>query len=587
MNCPVCLEAFTTTDRVPLIVCSSFHSVCRCCVSSLKSCPFCRSILNNPKPNISLVNLLESIQNGDLLRDIPSSELQIDFNNGLLGHGSCGKVYRASWDCEDVAIKLISLTEQGLILLRKELAVMKDLDHPRIARVFGLCFIQDKVGIVMEKADSSLKFPSKISYQTLSYALQIVAGIKYLHSRNVIHSDIKPANILLKNGKTLLTDFGTSKTISSSCTMHTALGYTPLYAPLEAFDSKICFESDVYSLGLVLYEILCNQPVFQHFTPVQVMGRKYRGYCPPFDDWVPGELQQLISQCCDNDTKKRPSLDEIMSLLKQLQDDFQPTDSSEIVSVNASAPVVEPQINSTVAIVLEEIVAIEHTNMEPSAPGPITLKAASHVEPEKTKTKPQPVVFSFVKKIYALVALRTFIIATICLFINTSIYISSSIVPWILVAVAVYLYLLSYWYRGSYPLNLSLLGLFTLMEATAIGFSLVVMRLDHLSLFLFAPLSGYTALIFFVSDVQSVKHQVFVVLIFTFINSLVTTFFGVFSFIQVLMSVLVVCLSSVYVVIDSNLIDQRKTEKSVTASITEMYLDAFLLIFAPLSTAIY
>ncbi|KAL0224722.1 hypothetical protein RCL1_002634 [Eukaryota sp. TZLM3-RCL] len=129
---------------------------------------------------------------------------------------------------------------------------MTQLNNPLVLRVFGLCYFQNEVGIVMERADYSLQYPTPLTLESLDFALQLVSAVKYLHARSVLHHDIKPANLLVCNGKLKVSDFGTARTISNNTVKNVSVTYTPKYAAPEVLDNKASMHSDVYNIGMKL-----------------------------------------------------------------------------------------------------------------------------------------------------------------------------------------------------------------------------------------------------------------------------------------------------------------------------------------------
>ncbi|KAL0220454.1 hypothetical protein RCL1_000308 [Eukaryota sp. TZLM3-RCL] len=327
MECPKCSKSFNSKTRIPFLVCSKNHSVCKSCLSGLDLCPFCNNeVLKNPERNEELSTIISSIQKGTLAKIIPSSELSLPLTSEhKLGHGGFGSVYANLWLDSSVAVKIVDLSTTAKRRLRRELEFISRLNHPLIIRVFGFVEFDNQVGIVMEKADESLPFPSSLSVQTLKYAIDIINVVKFLHSKQVIHGDLKPQNILLVDGKIKLTDFGAAR-LDYTCSLNpSVLSTTPKYASLESFNSKISFEGDVYSIGLILYEILCNKMAFPDDCLTGLLLKKHKSYCPPFDDGDPLELQDVIQKCLSKEVEERPSLIEIGQVLSSLLSGLQKT----------------------------------------------------------------------------------------------------------------------------------------------------------------------------------------------------------------------------------------------------------------------
>ncbi|KAL0209973.1 hypothetical protein P9112_010057 [Eukaryota sp. TZLM1-RC] len=118
------------------------------------------------------------------------------------------------------------------------------------------------MSIVMDRSSSSLHAPFPLSHTSLSHAISITSALHFLHSNNFIHRDLKPQNILMVDGLPRISDFGTSKIIADTATLKTINAMTPKYAALEGFDNNSSQESDVYALGIILYELLNSKVAF-------------------------------------------------------------------------------------------------------------------------------------------------------------------------------------------------------------------------------------------------------------------------------------------------------------------------------------
>ncbi|KAL0210076.1 hypothetical protein P9112_010160 [Eukaryota sp. TZLM1-RC] len=257
-------------------------------------------------------------------REIPPNEITIDIVNGEIGRGGFATVFAAQWFSHFVAIKVVALTNEGETNLKKELGLLSLLNHPGIIRVYGVTYLDGKMGIVMDRASSSLHTPSPISRRSLSHAISITSALQFLHSNNFIHRDLKPQNILMVDGRPRISDFGTSKIIAETATLKTINAMTPKYAALEAFDNNSTQESDVYSLGIILYELLTNKIAFEGInSQIALLGAKYNGTKLPFDETTPVSLQNIINNCMDNYPSNRPSINRILEVLNDLISQFE------------------------------------------------------------------------------------------------------------------------------------------------------------------------------------------------------------------------------------------------------------------------
>ncbi|KAL0214761.1 hypothetical protein P9112_006945 [Eukaryota sp. TZLM1-RC] len=237
-----------------------------------------------------------------------------------IGQGGFASVFSAKWFSLAVAIKLVFLPDEGKAKLKKEISLLSMLNSPAILRVFGVTYIDDKIGIVMELATSSLTIPSSLNKHTLAMAKELCCAMKVLHSKSVVHGDLKPQNILLVNGQIRLADFGTSRVIADHTANSTSLTFTPKYAALEVFDNSITKASDVYSIGVILYELLTNNVAFEGLnSQLAFLGAKFHQKQLLFDQKIPDVLQILINTCIANEPSKRPTIDQIIEALSLLE----------------------------------------------------------------------------------------------------------------------------------------------------------------------------------------------------------------------------------------------------------------------------
>jgi serine/threonine protein kinase len=139
--------------------------------------------------------------------------------------------------------------------------------------------------------------------------------MRYIHSKGFIHRDLKPSNILINHrGESLISDFGTAREDSNDYTFTPEAG-TPHYSAPELFrEDCVCSPKvDVYSFGLILYEILTGSAVFPtSLSPFQVI-RKHRNQdYPPVPDFCGSFMQDLIPRCWSHNPKERPSFSQIL-----------------------------------------------------------------------------------------------------------------------------------------------------------------------------------------------------------------------------------------------------------------------------------
>ena len=243
-----------------------------------------------------------------------------------IGEGGMGQVFRARYVKNDrrVAVKLLPdrLASNATVAARfsREMEVLKDLRHPNIVHCFGGTTEGKQWFYAMELVeggtlDDVLERQKKLRWeQVIRYGIQIAKALGCAHERGVIHRDLKPGNLLLtKAGVLKLADFGLAMLMEGD--RITAAGKTMgtfLYMSPEQIRGKppLSGQSDLYSLGCVLYELLAGQPPFVGENPGEILTQHLQTPAPRvlkavFD--VPLALDQLIAELLEKDPKNRPA----------------------------------------------------------------------------------------------------------------------------------------------------------------------------------------------------------------------------------------------------------------------------------------
>ncbi len=263
----------------------------------------------------------ESIDNARFVPgDILSERYRIV---GLLGRGGMGEVYRAD-DLklkQPVALKFLpsSLTSDGAALARfyKEVSVARQISHRHVCRVYDVAEFQGEHFISMEfvrgeELSSLLKRIGRLPQdKALDVARQLCAGLAAVHERGVLHRDLKPANIMLdEHGEVRITDFGIAA-LASEVDRREVSG-TPAYmSPEQLEGAELNVRSDLYSLGLVLYEIFTGKKAFTASTLQELLRLRRSDTSPTSPSQLVPELDPLIERvifrCLEKDTGKRPA----------------------------------------------------------------------------------------------------------------------------------------------------------------------------------------------------------------------------------------------------------------------------------------
>jgi serine/threonine-protein kinase len=242
----------------------------------------------------------------------------------LLGRGGMGEVYRAD-DLElgtPVALKFLHAELEGdpvrLERLRREVRLARQVSHPNVCRVFDIGRGEGRSFLAMELVDgedlaSLLRRIGRLPQdKAVELAREICAGLAAAHERDVLHCDLKPANIMVDGrGRARLTDFGLAAAAHPPRDGPDALAGTPAYMAPEQLQGRTATRrSDLYALGLVLYELFTGRPAHAASTLAQL--RELRGSSNP--PASPSELVQdldpavdrAIMGCLEPDPDERP-----------------------------------------------------------------------------------------------------------------------------------------------------------------------------------------------------------------------------------------------------------------------------------------
>ena len=229
----------------------------------------------------------------------------------IIGTGGMAVVYKARCHRLNrlVAIKILknefSSDEEFVRRFNAEGEAVAMLSHPNIVQVYDVSSTGSANYIVMELVDGiSLKqYMAKKGIlnwkETLHFAMQIAKGLEHAHSRGIVHRDIKPHNVMvLKNGSVKVMDFGIARVMSRTNTLtKEALGSVHYISPEQAKGGWVDNRSDIYSLSVVMYEMMAGRPPYDGETPVSVAIQHINGGAmmpSTLNPNIPGGLEQII-----------------------------------------------------------------------------------------------------------------------------------------------------------------------------------------------------------------------------------------------------------------------------------------------------
>jgi len=258
-----------------------------------------------------------------------------------LGSGGMGIVYKARdrETGEILALKVLksTLTDDPSLMerFRNELRLARRITHHNVCRIYDFNRVDDSAFISMEFVDGHslrevLNRPGKLEFlQVLNIAMQICAGLGEAHSQGIIHRDLKPENVMLDRlGDVKLMDFGIARSLDTRSTATGSFLGTPAYmAPEQAEGKPADRRSDIYSLGLVLYEMSTGQAAFSGDTPLAVALKQIRETPPSprnLQPGLPAQVEYVILKClCKDPAKRFQAVEEVEAALAAGATDYQ------------------------------------------------------------------------------------------------------------------------------------------------------------------------------------------------------------------------------------------------------------------------
>ena len=317
----------------------------------------------------------------------------------VIGTGGMAVVYKALCHRLNrlVAIKILkdefSGDEEFRRRFRAEGEAVAMLSHPNIVQVYDVSSSDTANYIVMELIDGiSLKQYMEVKgvlnwKETLHFSMQIAKGLEHAHSRGIVHRDIKPHNVMvLKDGSVKVMDFGIARVMSKSNTLtKEALGSVHYISPEQAKGGYTDSRSDIYSLSVVMYEMMTGRPPFDGESPVAVAIQHINGGAPKpssLNPNIPVGMEQIILKGMALEPKDRYA-----SATEMIQDmeEFRKNPAIDF-RYQASAPAEHPiairGIPQTYPKTTAEKVAASRTNQPRPATGRIP-------QPQQAPKRPQ------------------------------------------------------------------------------------------------------------------------------------------------------------------------------------------------------
>jgi len=262
-----------------------------------------------------------------------------------LGRGGMGRVYKVldTEVQEKIALKIlrpeIASNEKTIQRFRNELKLARKISHKYVCRMFDLSKEEDLYYITMEYVSgenlkSMIQMMGQLSVgKTIFVAKQVCEGLAEAHRLGVIHRDLKPSNIMIdKEGNAHIMDFGIARSIETEDITRTEARIgTPKYMSPEQMEGKeLDRRSDIYSLGVILYEMVTGRVPYEGDTAAEIAVKQDTEPPPQpknSNPQIPQDLNLLILKCIQKDKDKRYGrIDEILDELSKIEQEIPTTD---------------------------------------------------------------------------------------------------------------------------------------------------------------------------------------------------------------------------------------------------------------------
>ena len=271
---------------------------------------------------------LGSFTEQGIFEELQDLEVKMDdFEKGdSIGRGTSGEVYKATQKSTGRTVvikKLFNCTETNDKGLKRELYALASLRHPRVVEMVGVVFTEGRLShIVMELMEKgsiviydgkSLRRLQLDPTQKTKIIFDMATGLEFLHSKQFIHRDVKPANVLLDgNFRAKIGDLGSSRQVDEVNLQATQTqAGTPIYWAPEALDKHFTTKSDIYSFGIMIFELFSLfKTQMQKVKEIKAL-RNESKLPSEFEEKYP-QIARLVKKMTEPRGKKRPSAFEIL-----------------------------------------------------------------------------------------------------------------------------------------------------------------------------------------------------------------------------------------------------------------------------------
>ncbi|KAJ6920967.1 hypothetical protein NC651_014519 [Populus alba x Populus x berolinensis] len=277
---------------------------------------------------ISLVSNLMNVPADSI--DVWEIDAQQLIYEEKIANGSSGDLYKGTFCSQDVAIKVLRgehLDNKLQSEFNQEVLIMRKVRHKNVVKFIGACTRPPSLCIITEfmsggsMYDFLHKQKESLSLQSLlRVAIDVSKGMLCLHQNNIVHRDLKTANLLMdENGVAKVADFGVARVQDQSGVMTAETGTYRWMAPEVIEHKPYDHKADVFSFGIVLWELLTGKLPYEHLSPLQAaVGVVQQGLRPSIPSHSHPKLAELLDRCWQQDPSLRPDFSEILELLQQL-----------------------------------------------------------------------------------------------------------------------------------------------------------------------------------------------------------------------------------------------------------------------------
>ncbi|KAJ8458323.1 hypothetical protein OPV22_031249 [Ensete ventricosum] len=252
-----------------------------------------------------------------------------------IASGSCGDLYHGSYLGLDVAIKAIRsdhLNEPLLLEFHQEVSILKKIQHENVVRFIGACTKPSQFCVVTEYMHGGNLYDYLHKHHNilelsmlLRFATDVCKGMDYLHQNDIIHRDLKTANLLMDSNLVVkVADFGVARILNRGGIMTAETGTYRWMAPEVINHQPYDQKADVFSFAILLWELTTSKIPYESMTPLQAALGVRQGLRPVLPEKTHPTLLDLMQRCWEANPAKRPTFSEITveleELLRQVQE---------------------------------------------------------------------------------------------------------------------------------------------------------------------------------------------------------------------------------------------------------------------------